>query len=310
MSITTWKQLIYDCADAIRSISESTAKIAVGSIPNKIIESAEGNMIPSLTDNQKQQLINLMDSYFEKRADFVYDGSIRRESYYYPNSLSSLDNASINGCMYDGKYIINCGVFAQLIWMGRSISDFTPTPTRNITKAFDWGYYWDFLPCQLAYGVKKDASTFYTANTYLKEDGGRQFITFDNAAAMAEELYRKGYEIPYHKMDVGDLIFYRCPHISDDDTDGLEHSSFRYITPVAIVRSVDEYGPYVMESTNAYAYAIGRSGLGENATDFGHIWASGLSQRVSMVASHPAAWGNGGNVPNSFTKYRGVKANG
>ena len=62
MSTTTWKQLIYDCADAIRSISESTAKIAVGSIPDKIVESAEESMIPTLTEMQegKAMLIQIL----------------------------------------------------------------------------------------------------------------------------------------------------------------------------------------------------------------------------------------------------------
>ena len=75
--------------------------------------------------------------------------------------------------------------------MRRAISDFTTTPTKNITKAFDWGYYFDFTSCRRAYGVMKNSSTYYTGNTYLNASGDRAFINFDNAATMAQELYLK-----------------------------------------------------------------------------------------------------------------------
>ena len=106
-----------------------------------------GNM--QLSSTQKTAIKSLMSEYLTSGL-FVYDGSFRRESYAYPNSVSSL-NGSIEGCKYNGKYILNCGLFAQMIWMGRSISDFTTVPTTNITKAFDWGYYFDFTEAKKAY---------------------------------------------------------------------------------------------------------------------------------------------------------------
>lgn len=258
-----------------------------------------------LTTLQKQQIKTLMDDYFDNKI-FVYDGSFRRESYAYAKSVSSL-NGSINGCMYKKKYILNCGLFAQMIWMGRSISDFTVKPNVNITKAFNWGYYFDFTEAKKAYGVMKNASTYYAGNTYENDNGDKSFITFDNAAAMASELYRKGYEIPYHCVDIGDLVFYRGDHISDGDKDGLEQSSFRYITHVGIVYDVTEFGPTIIECTSAYKAAIGKSGLSNDVTKFGNVRAAGQEQRVVMAARHPAAYGFKGNVPNKFTVYKGTE---
>lgn len=258
-----------------------------------------------LTTLQKEQIKELMDEYLASKL-FVYDGSFRRESYAYAKSVSSLDG-SINGCMYKKKYILNCGLFAQMIWMGRSIEDFTTKPSTTITKAFDWGYYFDFTAAKKAYGVMKNSSTYYSPNTYENDAGDRSFITFDNAAAMASELYRKGFEIPYHEADIGDLVFYRSDNISDGETDGLEQSSFRHITHVGIVYNVTEDGPTIMECTNAYKIAIGKSGLGDDVTKFGNVRGAGQEQRVVMAARHPAAFGYACNVPEKFEVYKGTE---
>lgn len=261
--------------------------------------------VPELTDEQKEELQSLMQDYLDNKNKFVYDGSFRRQSYAYPNSVSSLNSSNINGCMYKGDYILNCGLFAQMIWMGRNISDFTATPKNIITTAFDWGYYFDFTSCRVAYGVMKNASTYYSMNTYENEDGGRSFITFDNAAAMAQELYQKGCEIPYSKADIGDLIFYRSDNVSDGDTDGLEQSSFRYITHVGIVFDKNRVLT-IAECSSAYNAAIGKSGVGSDVTKFGNVRGAGLEQRVVMCARHPVAFNIGSNVPNKFEVYRGV----
>lgn len=270
-----------------------------------ILQNAGTGETMQLSSTQKTEIKSLMNDYLTSGL-FIYDGSFRRESYAYPNSVSSL-NSSINGCMYNGKYILNCGLFAQMIWMGRSISDFTTVPTTNITKAFDWGYYFDFTEAKKAYGVMKSDTVYYTGNTYTNDSGSKSFITFDNAAAMAAELYRKGYEIPYSDVDIGDLVFYRGDHISDNDSDGLEQSSFRYITHVGIVYNVTEFGPTIAESTSAYAAAVGKSGLGTDVTKFGNIRGAGQEQRVVMAARHPAAYGVTCNVPSSFSVYRGTE---
>ena len=261
---------------------------------------------PALTSEQKTALKNLTTQYLSDKNKFIYDGSFRRESYAYPNSVSSLDS-DINGCMYDGKYITNCGLFVQMIWMGRKFEDLKSTPSTTINKAFDWGYYFDFASAKRAYGVTKSDGTKYSGNTYLNNSGARSFITFDNAAAMAQELFLKGYEIPYSEVDVGDIVFYRGNHISDSDNDGLEQSSFKYITHVGIVYSIGPNGPTIAESTNAYSASVGKSGLNDDTTLFGNVRGAGQEQRVVMAARHPVAWGHKGNVPNKFTKYRATE---
>lgn len=263
---------------------------------------------PSLSDSQKSEMKLLMDSYYSQRSLFIYDGSFRRESYSYPNSVSSL-SGSIDGCMYNNKYILNCGLFAQMIWMGRSINDFSPTPSTTINKSFDWGYYFDFTAAKKAYGVMKDESTYYSGNTYTNDIGGTSFVSFDNAAAMAQELYRKGYEVPYGKVEVGDLVFYRSRAITDGNTDTLEQTSFKYITHVAIVYAINTDGPTVIECTNAFTNPIGKSGLGNDVTKFGNVRGADLENRVVMAARHPAAFGSVCNVPNVFTPYRGTEVN-
>ena len=98
--------------------------------------------IPELTSTQKQQMKGLMDNYFNAAADqvFAYRSDTRRESYASTKKIASTADA-MGGCMNTaGKYLMNYGVFAQMIWMGRKIEDFTShlsTPTTSISKAFD-----------------------------------------------------------------------------------------------------------------------------------------------------------------------------
>lgn len=266
-------------------------------------------LYPSLSNTQKSEIKSLMDQYYSAKASFIYDGSFRRESYAYPTSVSSLDG-STEGCMYNGQYILNCGLFAQMIWMGRNISDFTSnmtTPTTAITKAFDWGYYFDFTASKKAYGVMEDESAYYSGNTYTNDSGGTSFVSFDNAAAMAQELYRKGFEVPYGKVEIGDMVFYRSRSITDGNTDTLEQTSFKYITHVGIVYDITDDGPTVIECTNAFTNPIGKSGLGNDVTKFGNVRGADLENRVVMAARHPAAFGVTCNVPNNFSVYRGTE---
>lgn len=261
---------------------------------------------PELTTQQKTEIKSLMDSYFSNKSKFKYDGTYRRESYAYPKKVSNLND--VEGCLYGSKYLLNCGLLAQMIWMGRDIADFASTATTKITKAFDWGYYFNFKSAKKAYGVMKNSSTYYNANTYENDSGDKSFITFDNAAALAQELYALGCEIDYSEADVGDLVFYRSDNISDAEQDGLEQSSFRYITHVSIVYDKTEDGTLtLMESSNGFTAAIGKSGLSDEVSKYGNVRGAGQEQRVVMCARHPAAYGLGGNVPDKFTTYRGTE---
>lgn len=260
--------------------------------------------INQLSDAKKTQIKNLMTSYFNNKTTFVYKGDIRRESYAYPNKLPS---SGINGCMNaSNKYLLNCSVFAQMIWMGRRIEDFInypTTPTTNISKAFDWGYYFDFLSAKNAYNVKKDGK-LYGLNSYVNNAGNKIAITFDNAASMAEELHRKGYEIPYSEADVGDLVFYRSESLTDGDTDELEATSFRNISHVGVVYEKTGDLVTIMEYTNVYTADMGKCIL-DGGTTFGMVRAANLGFREVMCARHPAADPSFiGNVPTKFEPYR------
>ena len=272
---------------------------------------------PSLMDEQKSTLKVLMDDYYAAADKFVYDGTARRQCYAYTSSGKITTTSLINCRNTNKKYYLNCGLFAQMIWLGRSIEDFKNTPTTIINKEFDWGYYFDFLLAQNAFGVKKKNGTYYRGNTY-EGDNGTCLISFDNAAAMAAELYYKGFEIPYSECEIGDLVFYRSDSISDGDNDELEQTSFRYITHVGVVYDIVDGTPIIMECTSAGTYSngcIGRCGITKNAYTtsssdektlgaLGLTRGAGLTNRVVMAARHPAAFGNQGNVPAKFEIYK------
>ena len=265
------------------------------------------NELPKLSQEQKDEIKDLMTEYFDNRNLFIYEGNTRRESYAYPRVRPS---GTINGCINSsGEYYLNCGMFAQMIWMGRCIEDFiVDEPTDEINTAFDWGYYFDFLAAQTSYGVMKSSTRYYTSNSYIDDNGARKFVTYDNAAAMAMELFYKGFEIPYSQVDIGDLVFYRTENEVDDDHDNLEQTSFRNITHVGIVYDLDENGiPMIIECSSAYTADIGKASLSPNfgtISTFGLVRGAHLTSRIVMAARHPIAWGKGCNVPEYFETYR------
>lgn len=274
---------------------------------------------PALTAEQKAQMKTLMDQYFNNDSKFIYDGTARRQCYAYTTSGDISTTSLVNCRNSDDKYYLNCGLFAQMIWMGRAIEDFnTATPVTTITKAFDWGYYFDFLLAQNAFGVKKADGSYYSGNTYTT-DSGTYFITFDNASSMANELYYKGYEIPYSQCDIGDLVFYRSSDISDGTTDELEQTSFRYITHVAVCYDVVDNTPVFLECTSAGTYSGSRctgrygitktpyhnaSGASRTLGNLNLTRGAKLCNKVVMCARHPAAFGAPCNVPTQFAAYK------
>lgn len=130
-----------------------------------------------------------------------------------------------------------------------------------------------------AYGVTKANGNKYNYNSYIGNDGQKYLISLDGASYMAEELYEKGYEIPYSELDIGDLIFYRGSSISDGDDDDLEQSSYRYISHVAVVYDINEYGPVTMESATAYVAAIGVAGMGDEFSTFQNVYTAGRGRK-------------------------------
>ena len=85
------------------------------------------------------------------------------------------------------------------------------------------------------------------------------------------------------------MVFYRSDHISDGDTDGLEQSFFRYITPVILVYDLAENGSTIAEYSNASCAALGKSGLGIDVIKFGNVRAADQEQRVIIDARRPVA---------------------
>lgn len=266
----------------------------------------KANEIPKLSQKQKNEIKDLITEYLVYKSLFIYEGDTRRESYAYPRVRPS---GTIDGCVNSaGKYYLNCGVFAQMIWMGRCIEDFfMDEPTDEINTAFDWGYYFDFLAAQTSYGVMKSSTKYYSSNSYINDSGVRKFVTYDNAAAMGMELFYKGYEIPYSQVDIGDLVFYRTDNEIDGDHDNLEQTSFRNITHVGVVYDLDEDGiPLIAECSSAYSADLGCASLSPNfdLSTFGLVRGAHLTSRVIMAARHPAAWNKNSNVPEHFEIYR------
>ena len=113
-------------------------------------------------------------------------------------------------------------------------------------------------------------------------------------------------------------LFYRADSLVDGDTDELDNACFRNIDHVGIVYDVTADGtPIILECTNAYSNGImGKCGIstasgtqysiGGASTPFGVVRGAYLGYRNVMCARHPVAFGHTGNVPSSFSKYRGL----
>ena len=139
-----------------------------------------------LTEKQKDEMQSLMNQYFQRASGqiegkkFVYLQKMAREGYAYAKTLSNTDvnGPTLDGCQNSAHdYYMNGATFAQMIWMGRALEDFTSTPKTTITSCYKEmnGYYFDFLEAQNAFGVKK-SNGFYTANSYVDDKSTRRFL--------------------------------------------------------------------------------------------------------------------------------------
>ena len=111
---------------------------------------------PRLTNEQKTQIQNLIDQYYRVRNSlFYYTGAVRRECYAYIGSgkytkyaydtpkypVLQHKNENIDSSNPDTeyfKYMLNCGMFCQMIWMGRPISDFLSGTTEEEKKLLSY----------------------------------------------------------------------------------------------------------------------------------------------------------------------------
>lgn len=111
---------------------------------------------PTLSDYQKKQMQDLIDQYMRVRNTlFYYTGAARRECYAYTGSGEYTKYAydtpeypvlqHINENVDSGnpdkeyfKYMLNCGLFCQMVWMGRPISDFLSGETDEEKLLLDY----------------------------------------------------------------------------------------------------------------------------------------------------------------------------
>ena len=280
-------------------------------------------VIPSLTEEQKTTLRDLMLAYASRAANFVYDNDVSRNAFAPGN----------NPYNADGKIRINCAMLPQLVWAGVHPDSYVgkqATYNGTFTKFndMDWGFQFDY-PLRRAYGVTsanggligyvEAGENSYSANTYYSKDstaGGKQGQHFKNyiyGSDMAQEACIKGFEIPLGCADVGDIIFYRAPSFHDGFQDGAQNKAFRNIGHVGMVYGVDykEDGGragslIIMESTDFYATAIVRNSINySGAADV--VRAADLADRACMCIRHPAAFGIPTNVDDHFNLlYRGM----
>ena len=74
MAQTTWKQVVYDVADAWREANDSTAKIPIGELPNKVKEGGE-NIDPELTtlESTLQEILDILPfKGFQNSGQYVW----------------------------------------------------------------------------------------------------------------------------------------------------------------------------------------------------------------------------------------------
>lgn len=266
---------------------------------------SQGTAYPRLSDSEKEQILTLCDDYYNNRDRFSYRGATR-DSYAGQSCFKT-----VNGEKY---FDLVCSTFAQFIWMGRDIADFNiDNYTPDITKEFNWGYYFEFLLAQRTYGVKKPDGTrygmsadgLYSYNSYGTSETSQSNMHLLTASDMAQELYTFGCEIPRSQLDVGDLVFYRHPTYDDM---GLQcQLQFRNISHVAVVIDTNYQNSGYMLTIECLSgedpCIVKQSVIMEDNQRA--LRAAFYEKRIVMCARHPHAFGKGGNVPSKITATRG-----
>lgn len=265
----------------------------------------------TLTGSERQSLLNLINAFYSNRTKFKWTGDITRNIYTDKDCYDS-----------DGKIKLSCSLMCQLIWAGISPDTFVGkknTYKGDIIKTIDWGYYFQF-PRRVAYGLTNSsgkpigytqttggiegafsANSFYSASADNKY--GQKFLSYMTASDMAQELYLKGYEIPLSEVMTGDLVFFEAGRLDDGDTDEFEKSVFRNINHVGIVSNVTNKANgdiTIFECSPFYSSQIGSCKLSASS-NASIVRSAHLMSRIVFVARHPAAFDNGGNVPDKFT---------
>ena len=281
--------------------------------------------IPVLTTTQKKEIKALADAYFNADATFYYDYGVVRNDY------------ATNRC-YDPKGTYNrfgmcCNTFCEMVWMGRDISDFVgknkDTYSNKITKAFDWGYYFDFKDRANLAGVAErdkegnfvryynfknpngyDSDNFkgsYSTNSYYDPDLTDNpanlvkypklnwFRSFMTATDVAQELYRMGCEIPFEELDIGDLVFTKPRYtLNTEDETFSNRISWKNISHVVMVYDKAADGTLTfMDCTDRSSDTryIFKSTTNDKTYLSNVAEAIEIMGNTVMCARHPAAWG-------------------
>jgi hypothetical protein len=298
---------------------------------------AKANKTPSLTDDQKAQLVELAGLYTNSnnRKKFKYDGGTLRDSYLGGDSAFIVDGE--NGT----RIKINCGLYCGLLWAGVTPETFIKdinnpsefTGELSFMDKFDWGYEFIY-PNNVACGVVKDDDTPYglisiiengepkiyeqagSYTTYYNPNSTNSLhqtnFSFMTAADMANELYIGGYEVQMKDVEVGDLLFFTAKSISDGHDDYDEAMRFRNITHVAMVTDVINVDDdnrakriWFTESTSMLGDDWPIATLKDTGGDATITRLAYLTNRIVMVGRHPAAFGMLSNITDKrFTQLK------
>lgn len=276
---------------------------------------------PTLSDNQKNQIQSLIGDYINASINngiFIYNYNATRNSY--ANTRCWMETES--------RFALCCNTFIEMVWMGRSVNDFVgknaSTYSNEITKCFDWGYYFNFEKRKKLAGVAyrtdvndplkvtnfskvvlprgaNEDNKFkfaYSVNTRWAEKSdmpyNQRFMAFLGAASCAEELYKMGCEIPFSELDVGDIIFTKPLGESSDELYDFNNSlSFRNISHVAIIcDKLDDGTLFIAECTDSYNAnnPVNKVSVSYSSV-YDKLQAERLLGNVVMCARHPSAWG-------------------
>lgn len=269
--------------------------------------------VPELTYQQRAALHNLALAYYNARATtFRYDWDA--EHTWYAN----------NRCWNGTHFNLCCATFIEMVWMGRSVNDFKgktgSTYSNAITKAFDWGYCFQFkdrtniggyakrnsagaITGYYKYNRPLDTDEYsYSVNTSYNADyvddsarpNAQGFNCFMFAHDMAKELWHLGCEIPFSELAVGDLLFIGQKWDEPvEDYLFTQNKYFRGITHVAMVYQKDGEKLTLIDCTDEVGanYTIVTSVETHSSEISTRARAISMLQNVVMCARHPAAWG-------------------
>lgn len=316
-------------SDAMSAIEERGVNVSetdnVSTLGALIRSIPSGSYIPTLSESQRQDLVNLANSYYNNRINpksnepaFVYVGGVNRN--YYANKDCYNDS---------GKIKLNCSTFVQLLWAGISPDSFlyhSDDFAGVLNHNFDWGYWFKF-PFRKCYNltapngptnaltmfgfIQPDPDTYegaYSITTYYSPNGtnankGQYPKTFMTAADMARELKFLGCEIPLSEAMTGDIVFLKAPRLDDNQADDTDNASYMNINHVAMITSsvnIAECDLSFVECSTYYTTAIGAVKVSHTSTS-SIFRAVEVIDRIVMVARHPAAFGIVSAVPDFVT---------